>query len=43
MTVVNFSETFITILVYVMLAGTGIGAITLLWMLVRDMIRKEVW
>ena len=43
MTVINFSETFISILVYVMLTGTALGAISLLVMLVRDMIRKEVW
>lgn len=43
MTVLNFSETFLTILVYVTLTGTGLGALVLLAMLVRDLINKQVW
>lgn len=38
-----FSETFLAVLVYGSLVLSGSGALSLLWLLIRDKKQKNIW
>ncbi len=38
-----FSEEFLSFLIFVSLVWTGLGAVTLLTLLVRDAMGKSIW
>lgn len=38
-----FGETFLSILIIVALVWTGLGAVVLVALLIRDKIRRQIW